>query len=202
MSRQMFCTQYHKAVALLAIALGLSGTVKADDDKCLYKYQVSLNGSTNLARETKDYKIATSIPISLTGIGISLENKSRAEIQIDWNKSSIIGFDKRAMPVMHNGVKFMDRAAPKVPSVVPPGAVLDDTAVPIESVKFLSRSWTTRPLLPPGPPKGNPGLDAALNNAAKEMVIGKSFSLYLSLIVGGKPKSETLVFTVKNIDCM
>ncbi len=78
----------------------------------------------------------------LHAVRISLRNATADTLEIDWSRTVIVDASGRARPVMHRGVKLADRDRPGAPSVVPPGASIEDFMFPSDGITFraLGRS--------------------------------------------------------------
>lgn len=121
-----------------------------------------------------------------TSLDFVLQNKSDAPIKIDWNTVSFVSPAGLAQGVIHNGIKLVDRTAPKAPSMVPPRAKVNDIIIPVENVEYVENEWVTHPLLPAGPL----GLQAA----------GQEFSVFMPLDVGGTTKNYNFVFKIVSVE--
>lgn len=81
---------------------------------------------------------ATTELASPNAMRVVLKNSSPTGAQIDWNAVNIIGPDKRSHGVIRKGIRYTDAAAPMAPSVVPPGAMLDDFLFPKDHISYIS----------------------------------------------------------------
>lgn len=88
--------------------------------------------------------------------------------------------------MIHNGIKLIDRTAPKAPSMVPPRAKLNDSIIPVENIELVETDWVTHPLLPAGPA----GKDSA----------GEEFSVFMPLDIGGATKNYNFVFKIVSVE--
>ena len=83
-----------------------------------------------------------------------LHNKTSKPLTVDWNRASLVDASQAAQKIMHSGVRYIDRDKPQPPTVVPPGAKLEDVLVPISNVRYVggnvARGWSTAPFLPDG----------------------------------------------------
>jgi hypothetical protein len=86
----------------------------------------------------------TSSPL---GLSIKIAKRGKTSIQIDWNKVSIVDGAGNAHPVIHRGIQFTERSMMAAPSVIAPGATLDDFVYPSDFIglqaksKFGSQTW-------------------------------------------------------------
>jgi hypothetical protein len=145
---------------------------------------VKPNESKVLSFETDHYSISFSA--APTAMHFVLRNKGDGPMRIDWNSVAFVDVSGRSQGVLHNGIKFADRAALKSPSVIPPGASIEDDIVPVESVEFVDMQWITHRLLP-------------TSTGASEL-LGKDFSVFMPLDVDGKVENRTFVFRVGAIN--
>lgn len=130
--------------------------------------------------ETSAYALA--FEVAATGIQFTLKNKGSGPIRIDWNSVAYVDVSGQSQGVIHNGIKYADRTAPKAPTIVPPGATVSDTIVPVNNVEWLNADWVTHPLLPSGP------------SALK--LIGSELSVFLPLDIEGKTDNQLFVFKI------
>jgi hypothetical protein len=118
----------------------------------------------------------------------SLKNKIDRPIQIDWNATSYVDPMDSALRVMHDGLKYTDRDRPRVPSVIPPSASVQDVIVPIDNVECPSGSgWHTNALF------GNH------DETRTEIKQGGTFSLLLALVVNGKTENLFVTFEFDHV---
>jgi hypothetical protein len=121
-----------------------------------------------------------------TSLSFVLKNKGDAPIKIDWNLVSFVQPDGNAQSVVHNGVKLIDRTAPKAPTMVPPRARIEDSITPVDNIELVENVWTTNQLLPAGPT----GLK----------LVGEEFSIFLPLDIGGSTKNYNFVFKILSVE--
>jgi hypothetical protein len=130
--------------------------------------------------ETDGYSISfVTLP---TALHFSLRNKGDGPIRIDWNSVALVDTAGRSHGVIHTGVKLVDRTAPKAPTIVPPGASIEDEITPVDNVDLVDGNWVTQNLLPSGFHSGQ--------------VIGKDLTVFLPLDVDGKTENRSFVFHV------
>ncbi len=133
-----------------------------------------------------DDSIALVFVPSKTSLDFVLQNKGDAPIKIDWNTVSFVSPAGLAQSVIHNGIKLIDKAAPKAPSMIPPHAKVNDAIIPVENVEYVENNWVTHPLLPAGPV----GLQVA----------GQEFSIFMPLDLGGTTKNYNFVFKIVAVE--
>jgi hypothetical protein len=133
----------------------------------------------------KDDAITLAFVQGKTGLNFALQNNGDAPIKIDWNLVSFIQPGGTAQGVVHNGVKLIDRTAPKAPTMVPPHAKIEDSITPVDNIEWIENEWITDQLLPPGPS----GLKLA----------GEEFSVFMPLDIGGATKNYSFVFKILSV---
>jgi hypothetical protein len=142
--------------------------------------------STDLRFEDAD--IESGFVVARKGINFIFRNKTDDPIKIDWNQVSYIDATGTSHPVTHTGVKYTDAAASKPPSTIPPSAKFEDSAIPADSVHFVSGQyggWETRDLLPRS-------VDAPL-------LKGGTVALYMPMEVRGKVKNYLFRFQITDV---
>jgi hypothetical protein len=134
----------------------------------------------------------TLIGFSWDGFKISLENNSDQPIEIDWDGSSIVDFNKSTKQIMPKWVSPNDMKKPIANTVAPPRAVLNETITPKNYRACGMGGWCLTPLVPS---------TVAPELAEKTMkdYAGKKISLILQLIIEGKKTPVTFDFEVKSM---
>jgi hypothetical protein len=74
----------------------------------------------------------------LYGLGIRFTNRSSGTVEVDWNRTVITAPSGQALRVIHRGVRLADRGSIMPPSVIPPGAILEDFVFPSDTLRFSS----------------------------------------------------------------
>lgn len=121
-------------------------------------------------------------------IGFTIRNKSAGPAKIDWNSAAFVDIAGASHKVMHDGVKFTDRANMQAPTVIPPGASVRDFVYPSDYVSYVSGrygGWTELAMFP----------DAPKANAYK----GFSFGVFLPIEIDGKVKNYNFVFRINDV---
>lgn len=203
---------------LFLIAMFLFTSMLAKGEECKFQYKFSLKGAKEMVRETPKFKVTPKITSPYRGIGFSLENKTKSELEIVWDQASIVDTEKKAHGVTHEGVKFKDAAASKPPTIVPPGAKIDEFVTPSNYIAFNKR-WEVYPFLyvrsgtPQDVIEPYDGLTPEFIKGAQEKVNqregigdgnglkGKSFSLFLPIKAGNKAEKENLIFEIIDVTC-
>jgi hypothetical protein len=72
----------------------------------------------------------------LHGFGVRFSNRSSGTVEVDWNRTVITAPSGQALRVIHRGVRLADRGSIMPPSVIPPGAVLEDFVFPSDTLSF------------------------------------------------------------------
>ena len=84
----------------------------------------------------------------VSGVNLTLTNKSSQPIRILWDISSLV-LDGRSMRIIHKGVKLAQKDRTQVPTVVQPGSAISDMIVPSEHFSFNPTQgiWDDDPLV-------------------------------------------------------
>jgi len=131
----------------------------------------------------EDPTIAFAAQMVREGIRIALLNKTDQPIKIDWNSVSYVDQTGKANSVSHQGIKYTDAASQKPPTIIPPGARHEDTIIPATNIHFANE-WKIDPILPMGALSGE--------------VVGKTFSLFMPLDVGGRVQNYNFGFKIES----
>lgn len=122
----------------------LSTPAQATGDIQLSKFKgVVWDGTIRLQDEAVEWTFTytnLSLAVPVVALGIDLKNKSEETIEIDWNRSTIVDRAGKVHGIIHKGVKIADRGSAMPPSVIPPGAILEDYVYPTD-LFFFSREW-------------------------------------------------------------
>ncbi|MBP7777275.1 MAG: hypothetical protein KA371_09120 [Acidobacteria bacterium] len=116
----------------------------------------------------------------------SLKNLAADPLQLDWNSASFVDMDGIAHRVLHTGTKLIDRDKTQLPSVVPPGATIQETVSSIDSVQIDLGKLHVRPFL-------------QVDEITAPRLKGKTFSILLPLVVAGKTENLFITFVVENV---
>lgn len=151
------------------------GSVAVTDDLGQWRFtyaKTTLNG----ALLGDDPKV-----IGAHGIGVALKNTTAGTIEVDWTRSALIDGSRRAHPVIHRGLNLYDRSAAMAPSIIAPGAVLEDFVFPSEitpDTTGRADTWAAPAVL-------------------ERLTPGMKVSLRLSLKSGGQVLSRTFTFSAR-----
>ena len=143
--------------------------------------------SKELTYEDSSLKIVFSI--TKKQIGFILQNKTENPIKIDWNQVSYVDVLSESHKVMHSGVKYMNKATPQPPTLIPPTAKLEDIVFPIDYVSYSSGrygSWIEEDMFPEAP--------------TAKLYKGKSFSVFMPLEINGIIKNYFFSFKVEDVE--
>ena len=121
------------------------------------------------------------------GIGFTLQNTGKEPISIVWDECAYVDESGQSGRVMHKGVKYSVSDESQAPSVIAPGTMLTDEAVPTAHVTYSKEvGWITIPLI------SMMNADYSLKTA--EQVTGKRIGLYLSMKIGEKKQAQRFTF--------
>jgi hypothetical protein len=118
-------------------------------------------------------------------MAFGLKNKTDHAMHVDWNQAALVDPSGKSHQVIHQGIKFSEKASPKTPTVIPPGARIEDMVMSADSVRMGSREWILEDFLPPGP--------------QAEKLRGGQFSIFLPLEIDGKTVDYNFVFAIRDI---
>lgn len=137
----------------------------------------------------KDRFLKMMFSITKKQFGFILHNGTKNPIKIDWNQVSYVDVLGKSHKVTHSGVKYVDRAKPQPPTVLPPTARLEDIVFPIDYTYFSSGKyggWTEIPLFPEAP--------------KAKIFKGKSFSVFMPLEINGVIKNYLFSFKIEDVE--
>lgn len=136
-----------------------------------------------------------------------LENKTNANIQVDWDKSYVTSFSGEVRPVYHGEVKSINKTAKQKPTVVAAKSKIGEAVTPKDGVITTKHDgywddngkwiepWNEITGYQLFYGKDLPSESAKVN----ETCIGKSFKLRLAMIIGGAVKNYDFTFNVSDI---
>lgn len=110
-----------------------------------------------------------------TGFQFSVANNSQSPIQIVWDETAIVTVDGSSSRVIHESVRYSEMNNSQPPTVVPPGARVDEYAGPTNLIT-LNDEWTTAALV-------------------SDFDVGSRVSLFLALNVNGERQNLNFAFT-------
>lgn len=138
------------AVTLLAIALTALPTVKPNY-KYVFRLAKPLESASNVF---EDERLRIAFDLSRIVFGFTVRNKTEEPLKINWNEAAYVDPDRQSHKIMHSGVRFIERDAAQLPTIVPPGAELTDLLIPTDYVEWesgysrFSTGWKTREMFP------------------------------------------------------
>jgi hypothetical protein len=107
-----------------------SDTMAYEDDSVKVVYRVEKDSmNCNIESGVLQYE-------DYTGIDFIMENKTDKVLTIDWNKLSFKDPAGNSGPVFHNGIRFIDRSGPKVPTTIPPQGRINDIVIPCDAAQL------------------------------------------------------------------
>ncbi len=118
------------------ISYTAEGAIRAADDAIEWTFTYSRLGIQR-ARSLR----TSDLEIGVLGLGLQARNRTQDVIEIDWNRTVLVDPSGRTERIIHKSVKFADRSSSSVPSIIPPGAGLEDFLYPSEGIFFESGQY-------------------------------------------------------------
>lgn len=144
----------------------------------------------------QDETIQASFTPHTKGVSFKIKNLTKEVIKIKWDEA-VLTLEGATMKTIHNGVKLADRDAPQTPSVIPPGATLEDFVWPSDNVSIytggLSAGWKVEGMLI----ENNGGLTATQEKAFS--MKGKIVGLYLPILRSDKQQDYFFEFEITEV---
>ena len=137
-------------------------------------------------------------------IAFDIENKTGHSIMLLWNEAAFIDVDGDASRLMHSGVKYVDRNAYQIPSVIPAGGKISDVALPVDRVFYVARKWKHLGLIEPDfeiSPKGLLPMSDSLKTEAADR-LGTRIGLLLPLEIQGTVNEYTFWFEIADFSVL
>ncbi len=129
----------------------------------------------------------------MEGMSFELLNKTDHTARILWDQSSFVDVAGNNHRVMHSGVKFIDRNASQVPSVIVKKGILNDGFFPTDYVVFTG-SWKNLPII------GQLGADSIEEGKSiSQSYLGKSFRFLMPLEIQDRLYEYIFTFTVYEV---
>lgn len=110
-----------------------------------------------------------------TGFALFVVNESQEPVRVVWDETSIVSTDGSASRVIHEGVRFLDMNRSQPPTIIPPGARIEDYIGPTNRISFSTNEWVEYPLI------GN-------------IEEGDAISAFLAIEVGGDDRNVNVKF--------
>jgi len=137
----------------------------------------------------EDVNIVADFSLFDKAIAVKIKNKTASAIEVNWDSVSFVDINGKSNRVIHTGIRLMDRDKPQAPSVIPPGAALEDEITPVDNIRFESGQyggWKIDPLMPP--------LDEN-----QQKYVGKTLSVFMPLEINGKKKEYNFKIEITGI---
>jgi hypothetical protein len=119
--------------------------------------------------------------MGLHALSVVVTNTSRADVEVDWERSAFVDASGRAHRIVHRGVQLNQLTAPMLPSPIAAGATLNEFVFPGGGVTFSA-----------------PGGRASLWNSPavfERLAPGSGFSLVLAIKRGETTAPRTFTFS-------
>ncbi len=133
----------------------------------------------------EDSNIKMDLTVKNESIDFSLFNKTNNTIKILWDDVVFIGIDNKSSRVIHQGIRYMDKANPQTPTVVVKQTSINDLMVPSDNINFALSTWVVNPLIP--------------YNVSKEQIIGTKIKIYFPIEIQGKKTEYLLTFSITDL---
>ncbi|MGA2222659.1 MAG: hypothetical protein ABSH21_12955 [Verrucomicrobiia bacterium] len=146
--------------------------------------------SGELAFSDDAVSVAFSIPRQQCAF--TIHNKTPNPVKVDWNQVSYVDVLNQSHKVIHEGTKYTEKGQSQPITVVPPGASVTDTIIPVDSVRFVTGSgnapgeWEVDPLFPAG--KG------------AKLWKGRTFGVFMPLEMNGAVTNYYFAFEITGVD--
>lgn len=160
-----------------------------------YSYKMIKPVESDSMKFQGEFIMATFVPHT-KGIDFKIKNLTKEVMKIKWDET-VLTLEGVTMKTIHNGVKLADRSAPQPPSVIPPGATIDEFVWPSDNVHLytggLSAGWKVDGMLI----ENNGGLTATQEKAFA--LKGKVIGLYLPIIHQEKQQDYFFEFEITDV---
>ena len=135
----------------------------------------------------EDSSLAIAFSVNPEHAMFQMQNRSSKSITLDWNQIAFIDETGKSHKVLHSGVKYADMNSAQPPTLIPPGARVEDVLFPTDYVNFTTyNGWKENPLLPSGP--------------AANSYKGKTLGMYLPINIGGEVRDYRFTFRIDSIE--
>ncbi|MFO1479319.1 MAG: hypothetical protein U1F40_03855 [Turneriella sp.] len=155
-----------------------------------FEYTIKITGPKATTTSTfEDANIVADFSLFDQAVAVKIKNKTGSAIQVNWDNVSFVDINGKSNRVIHTGIRLMERDKPQAPSIIPPGASLDDEITPVDNIRFESGQyggWRTDPLMPP--------LDEN-----QQKYVGKTLSVFMPLEINGKKKEYNFKIEITGI---
>ena len=143
--------------------------------------------SSTLAYSDEFFSI--SFVIERTQINFTINNLTDVGIKINWDDLAFIDTSKRSMRVVHAGIKLRRLDEPQMPTTVPPHSSINDVLIPSNNISWGKDYSITYPLFYFYGPIAK----------AKQVYVGKEFSVYMPLEIKGQKKEYVFRFKIEDL---
>ena len=115
-----------------------------------------------------DKEVSFSLAVGVDAFRMKLENRTPNKLKIIWNSAEFTDFRNRRRRLMHDGVNYQDRNNPIPVQTIPPYGSVEQTLLPVDTVKYnrTKKRYETLPIF---------GLDSETALALK----GQVFYLFI-----------------------
>lgn len=152
--------------------------------------------------EAKEYKYVdkniefTYVPTTYAAtVPVTFANKTDKPMKIIWDETTFIYPSGQSERVTHEGVRFMEKGAPQVPSIISPKSKLADTIIPVSRVNIEGLQWRYR-VICNDPEEDSYSMNGMLHMDAS--CVGKIFGMFITYEIDGKKSSFTVKYTLAN----
>lgn len=133
----------------------------------------------------EDEIIKISLAIKNDLIDFSLLNKANSTIKILWDNAVFVGINNKSSRVIHQGVRYMDKANAQTPTVIVKQTSINDCIIPAENIYYFMNTWVVDPLIP--------------EKLTKEEIINSKIKVYLPIEINNKVNEYLLTFTITDV---
>jgi hypothetical protein len=120
-----------------------------------FPHWITLNTKLEMVKPVKsadlfysDDLIEIKIVYTSTQIGFVLRNKSDKGFEVDWDRVNYVNPEGILQPVIHAGIKLIQKNEKQTPTYVPAGTTLMDSVTPKNNIEWATDHWYIRPLMP------------------------------------------------------
>lgn len=156
---------------------GISGTLERTDEG-IFIYEDSLILAALDVRDLKSFRL-------------SLTNRARHTIRIQWDEASYVNISGMAERVTHSGVPYAEKDNAQPPTTVPRRATISEVIIPSSNIFYAAKQWFIHFLF-------NVHYESLSELQEKApLYVGKEMSLLLPLEINGELKDYMFIFKVE-----
>ncbi len=170
--------------ATLTFSFNIDGSYSPD-----YHFQIVTPSREDGQLRIADDKVEIVLLPGTEQFGFRIQNKGASTLKLNWDQMTFVNTSGVVDKVLGSGVRYIERAASRPPSIIPPGARMQDIFVPVSLIsysqsysRYSTSSWITESILPKCP-------------KCLELV-GKDVSVYFPLESDGKTLEYTMTVRV------